>query len=73
MHQCIDTVNYMHVRKQIKMVSNSTVTLVKNNNGKSPLWQYFGLYKGPSGVIQPERLFINCATVNCHIAEIQQI
>ena len=43
------------MRKHIKMASNSTITLVKNDSGKSPVWQYFGFYKSPSGVIQREK------------------
>ena len=37
------------------MASNHTVTLVKNDSGKSPVWQYFGFYKSSSGVIQREK------------------
>ena len=35
--------------------STSTFTLVKNDSVKSPVWQYFGFYKSPSGVIQREK------------------
>ena len=36
------------------MASPHNVTLVKNDSGKSPVWQYFGFYKS-SGVIQREK------------------
>ena len=37
------------------MASQSNVTLVNNDSGKSPVWQYFGFYKSSSGVIQCEK------------------
>ena len=68
MHRCIDTANnYAHkyyvsklrmlirITCKLKMASDSIVTLVNNDSGKSPVWQYFGFYKSSSGVIQREK------------------
>ena len=54
-NRCIGTLNYADVHKQIKMVSDSIVMLMKNGSGKSPVWQYFGFCKSPNGVIQREK------------------
>ena len=40
---------------KFKMVSDSAVTLVKNESAKSAVWQYFGLNKSSSGVINREK------------------